>query len=220
VTQLLAFVKFYLGDVDEAERLARQTLTWLERTADRYCHLQDLRCMAKFALWRGDFVAAEERLVEALPLAIESGGWLVVEINRYLAEAVARQGRTEDARRAAEAARESLPEEDQYARAAALLAEAFVATAGGDEHLARGRFDAALPMIEEQSLWIDLGEARIAYARALRRFGDHAAAAKQLDLARETFEPMEARALLEEIDRERALLTNEGGRRQAPLASS
>jgi class 3 adenylate cyclase/tetratricopeptide (TPR) repeat protein len=219
VTLLLSFVKFYRGEVDEAERLALQTLQWLERTADRYFEIQDLRCLAKFALWRGDAVTAQERLDQALPMAVETGGWLAVEINRYLAEALSRQGKVAEAREAAEAARACLPEEDLYARAALSLADAFVATAEGDEDTARRHFTAALPLLEEQALILDHGEAMVAFARALRRFGDHSAAREHLDRARELFAGMEAWALVQEIDRELAEMAGEEGP-AAPLPSS
>ncbi|MGH8934930.1 MAG: AAA family ATPase [Acidimicrobiia bacterium] len=205
-THSLAQVKFYRGDTAEAEGLALRSLEWLQRTADRYLELQNLRTLAKMALAREDFDLAIQRLGEALQMALQFGGWLVVEINRYLAEALSRQGRPEEARAAAAGAWASLPEEDLYARAAALLADGFVATAAGDEPAARERFLAALPILEEQRLEIDLGEARIAYARALTQFGDDRSARAELDRAAEMFARMGAEGTLTEIERERARL--------------
>jgi class 3 adenylate cyclase/tetratricopeptide (TPR) repeat protein len=205
-THSLALVKFYRGDTAEAEELALRSLEWLQRTADRYLELQNLRTLAKMALAREDFDSAARRLGEALPMALHFGGWLVVEINRYLAEVLSRQDRLEEARASAAGAWAILPAEDPYARAAALLADGFVATAAGDETVARKRFAAAVPLLEEQRLEIDLGEARIAYARALARFGDEGSARAELDRAAEMFSRMGAEGPLAEIARERGRL--------------
>lgn len=203
-TQFLGLINFYMGNLAEAERLTLQSLDWFARTADQYLYLQNLRALAKFALSRGDFNLAEQRLNEALPKAREVGGWLVVEVYRYLAEALAHQGRAADARRAADGARAALSEDDPYANAATMIAEGFAAGAEGNEAALRDLFMRAMPMIEQQSYSIDLGEVRIAFARALIEFGDTETARQQLHLARETFAPMGATGLLAEIDRELA----------------
>lgn len=200
-TQFLGLINFYMGNLAEAERLTLQSLDWFARTADQYLYLQNLRALAKFALSRGDFNLAEQRLNEALPKARELGGWLVVEVYRYLAEALAHQGRAADARRAADGARAALSEDDPYANAATMIAEGFAAGAEGNEAALRDLFMRAMPMIEQQSYSIDLGEVRIAFARALIEFGDTETARQQLHLARETFAPMGATGLLAEIDR-------------------
>jgi len=84
-----------------------------------------------------------------------------------------------------------------------------VATAAGDETVARKRFAAAVPLLEEQRLEIDLGEARIAYARALARFGDEGSARAELDRAAAMFSRMGAEGPLAEIERERERLALE-----------
>jgi class 3 adenylate cyclase/tetratricopeptide (TPR) repeat protein len=201
---LLSLVRYYRGQVDEAERLALQALEWLERTGDTYLQLQNLRELARCALARGDLGLAEDRLREAVPIALEFGGWLVTEIYRYLAETLVRQGRVEEARELVEFAARNLPGEDAYAQAALRLAEASVATADGERAGAVARFDEALRLLREQRLLTDLGEARVAFARALRTFGEHADARAELERAREEFAQMDARELVAQIDRELA----------------
>src|SRR5439155_5159457 len=73
---LLGFAKFYRGDLEEAERLARQALEWRERGSDSVLEVQNVRALAKYALVRGDSKEAERLLGEVLPLAIETGGWM------------------------------------------------------------------------------------------------------------------------------------------------
>jgi class 3 adenylate cyclase/tetratricopeptide (TPR) repeat protein len=201
---LLGLVRYYRGAVDEAERLALRALEWLERTSDTYLQLQNQRELARYALARGDLEIAEERLREAMPLALEFGGWLVIEIYRYLTEALVRQNRVEEARQLVEFAERNVPPEDAYAQAALRLAQASVATAEGERAGAVARFDEALRLLREQRQLTDLGEARIAFARALRSFGADADARAQLDRARDEFAQMDARELVTLIDRELA----------------
>jgi len=128
----------------------------------------------------------------------------VIEIYRYLTETLVRQGRGEEARELVEFATRNLPAEDAYAQAALRLAEATVATADGEQAGAVARFDEALQLLREQRLLTDLGEARLAYARALRAFGEHADARAELERAREEFARMDALELVAQIDRELA----------------
>jgi class 3 adenylate cyclase/tetratricopeptide (TPR) repeat protein len=201
---LLGLVRYYRGDVEEAERLALQALEWLERTSDTYLQLQNLRELARYAIARADLKAAEERLREAVPLALEYGGWLVIEIYRYLIETLVRQNRVEEARELLEFAERNVPSEDAYAQAALRLAQASVATAVGERGGAVARFDEALRLLREQRQLTDLGEARIAFARALRSFGEDADARTELERARAEFAQMDARELVTLIDRELA----------------
>jgi class 3 adenylate cyclase/tetratricopeptide (TPR) repeat protein len=202
---LLSLVRYYRGQLDEAERLALQALEWLERTGDTYLRLQNLRELARYALARGDLGLAEERLRQATPLALEFGGWLVIEIYRYLTETLVKQGRVEEARELVEFAARNLPPDDAYAQAAFCLARASVATAESERRDAVAHFDEALRLLREQRLLTDLGEARIAFARALRTFGDHADARAELERARDEFARMDAQELVALIDRELAL---------------
>jgi tetratricopeptide (TPR) repeat protein len=201
---LLSLVRYYRGRVDEAERLALQALEWIERTGDTYLQLQNLRELARCALARGDLGLAEERLRQAVPIALEFGGWLVIEIYRYLTETLVRQDRVEEARELVGFAARNLPPEDAYAQAALSLAQAAVATADGEQTGAVARFDEALQLLRDQRLLTDLGEARIAFARALRTFGEHDDARAELERARDEFARMDALELVSQIDRELA----------------
>jgi len=210
-TSMLAFVRYYRGDIDEAERLALQAREWLDRTRDSHLQIQNLRNLAKYALSRDEPELAEQHLREALPPALESGGWLVIELYRYLVETLVRQDQRDDAAELLAFAARNVPEDDPYARAALLLAEAIVATAGGEQSTAATAFSEALRLLEEQQLLTDLAEARVVLARSLRVFGDVAGARTELERARATFAGMGARTPLDEIDRELTLLTEGAG---------
>jgi len=138
---------------------------------------------------------------------------------RLLIEVLIRDDRLDDARALAEFALRDLPEEDLYARAAGLMIEASLATADGLRGVACDCFDQALRLLEQQQLPLDLGEARLAYGKALGRLGDRAAAEVQLRAAREHLATLRARGLVDEIDRELAAI-GEGAGQAGPLASS
>ena len=201
-TSMLGFVKYYRGETELAERLAEEALEWLERILDSLLQIQNLRELARYALKRGDATTAERRLREALPLALDGGGILVIEIYRYLVAALLQQERVDDAKDLLAFAARSLPEADVYARAALLLAEANVAAAAGERTATATAFSEALRLLEDQELVIDLGEARLELARALLKFGDSAGARTELERARGIFVRIEARGIVEEIDRE------------------
>jgi class 3 adenylate cyclase/tetratricopeptide (TPR) repeat protein len=217
-TSMLGFVKYYRGETELAEELAERALEWLERTLDSHLQIQNLRELARYALRRGDAAAAERRLRDALPLALDGGGYLVLEVYRYLVAVLLAQGRIDDARQLLAFAARSLPEEDAYARAAFLLAEANVAAATNERTAAATSFSEALRLLEEQQLVIDLGEARLELARALQRFGDLAGARTEFERARVIFVRTEARGIVEEIDRELTALA-EGAGTPGPLQS-
>ena len=217
VTYQLGLVKYYRGDLAEAERLALQASDWLERTGDSFFQVQNLRALAIYAMARDALHVAEERLRAAIPLALESD-ILVVEVYRLLSEALVRQGRLGDARDLVEFASRNLPAEGLYERAAVLLAEASILTAEGDAAGASSRFVEALRQLEEQHLLIDLSEARIAFARALRRLGDTDAALEQFKRARAEVDRIGARGLRVEVDRELAAMERGAGGAGPPLA--
>ena len=217
-TSMLGFVKYYRGETDLAERLAEQALEWLERTLDSHLQIQNLRELARYSLRRGDAEEAERRLREALPLALDGGGYLVLEIYRYLVAVLVTQGRIEDAKKLLAFAARDVPEEDPYARAAFLVAEALVATAAGERTAAATSFAEALRLLDEQQLMIDLAETRIELARALRTFGDESGARAELQRARAVFARMDARTFVAEIDAELTELT-EGAGASGPLRS-
>jgi tetratricopeptide (TPR) repeat protein len=219
MTFLLGIVKYYRGEVEEAERLGLKALEWLERTGETYYQLQNRRVLALCAGARSDLSLAEQRLREAIPLALEIGGWLVIEIYRCLIDVLIRQGRLSDARELAVFAFRSVPKEDVYARAAAMLIEASLRTAEGERTLAVDAFDEALSLLEQRGDKLDLGEARVAYGRALRRLGDEAGAQEALSGVREDLTEMGAFGLVAEIDRELAEI-GEGAGQAGPLASA
>ena len=218
-TWLLALVKYHQGQLDESEQLGLRALDWLERTDDTFYHLQALRVLALCAAARAELELAEERLRAAVPIALEIGGALVVEIYRCLVDVLVRQGRIADARELAVFAFRSIPEEDAYARAAGLLIEATLRTAEGRRDVAEESYVEALRLLSEQQLPLDLAEARIAFGRALRTLGDEAASREQLELARTDLARMGAQGLLDEIEHELAV-TSEGAGRPGPLASA
>jgi class 3 adenylate cyclase/tetratricopeptide (TPR) repeat protein len=198
----LGLVKYYRGNADEAERLNLQARDWLERTSESYFQIQNFRALGLYALARDEPGEAERWLLEAVPLALEEGGWLVLELYRYLAEALVRQGRVGDARELVAFAARSQPEEDAYARATLLIAGAISSAAVGDRSAATASFQEALGLLEAQQLPIELGEARLTFARILGSFGEETGARLELERARAIFKRIDAPGLVEQIDRE------------------
>jgi class 3 adenylate cyclase/tetratricopeptide (TPR) repeat protein len=207
---LLGFVKYYRGDLAEAERLGLEAHDLLERTGDSYIQLQNYHKLAMYAIARGDPALAEQRLREGLPLALQIGGWIVPQTYRRLAESLVRQNRVSEAVESAALAAASAPEGDGYARPAMLIADGIAKTACR-EPAAIERFNDAVRSLEDQQLAVDLGEARIALAWGLRAFGDPARAREELTRARETFARMDARGVVDQIDREIAELAKGPG---------
>ena len=203
-------MKYYRGEFEEAERLGIEAHDLLERTGDTYIQLQNYHKLATYATARGDARLAEQRLREGLPLALQIGGWIVPETYRRLAESLVRQNRVSEAVECAALAAANTPEGDGYARPAMLLADAIVKTARR-EPVAIERFNDAVRSLEDQQLAVDLGEARIALAWGLRAFGDLARAREELQRARETFARMDARGVVDQIDREIAELAKGPG---------
>jgi class 3 adenylate cyclase/tetratricopeptide (TPR) repeat protein len=220
-TFLLGWAKYYREGPEEAEALGLQARDWLERTGETYLAVQNLvRVLAVSALAKGDPSLAERWLQEAVPIALEVSTWLVTDVYRYLTEALLRQGRVDDARDLASFAGVSIPEEDAWARAGALVARGSVAATDGDGDVAREAFAEALRLMEEQRLVIEVADARVDFARSLRKLGDADQAREQLHRARETFSRIGARTPLGQIDRELAELPK--GQRAAgtgPLSS-
>src|SRR5262249_40854844 len=79
-TVKLGLVKYQLGDIDEAEQLSAQAVSWLERLGDIFYRLQSYRTLALCALSRSEYALAEQRLREAIPLADEVGGPLGIDM--------------------------------------------------------------------------------------------------------------------------------------------
>jgi class 3 adenylate cyclase/tetratricopeptide (TPR) repeat protein len=215
----LGLVKYHLGELDEAERLGVQAREWLERTGETFFQLQNLRALALGAIARSDFALAEQRIRDALPAALETGGWAAVEFHRCLVEVLIRQDRLGEAREVVGTTVLNVSDKDGYARAARLLMEAALATADGQRDAAIEAFEMALRLLDEQGAPLDVAEARIAYGRALRQLRDERAAQAELTDARESLVRIGAQGLVEEVDRELAAMT-EGAGQADPLVSS
>jgi class 3 adenylate cyclase/tetratricopeptide (TPR) repeat protein len=199
-TAWLGGVTYYRGDREEGRRLGLQAREWLERTGDSYFLAQNLVWLAAYALFEGDAARAEAQLREAMPVALEIGGWIVIQAYRYLAEALLDQGRLDEARELVEFAARNLPEEDSYARAELLRAQARVCATVGESAAATTSFTEALRLLEELHLSVELAETRIALARALAQLGDIAGARTAFQLARSACAHMGLRMLVDQID--------------------
>ena len=210
-TFLLALTKYYRGDLDEAERLGLKTRDWLERTGETFFQIQNYVALGIYALARKDLEGAERHLRESVPLALEEGR-RIIEVYRFLAEALVLQGRVEDAAELAEFAGRNLPEDDVYSQATVRLAEALAATGREDRDKAVPAYEDAVRLYDGLHLPIEGGQARIAFARALHTFGDDAGARSQLEQAREAFERIQAIGVVAEIDRELAEVASRAGR--------
>jgi tetratricopeptide (TPR) repeat protein len=202
-TSWLGVITYHRGNREEGERLCRQARTWFERTGDSYFQAQNLiQGLAVFALGDGRPDEAEAWLREAIPVALQIGGWVAIEAYRYLAEALVAQGQLDDARELVAFAARNLPEEDAEARASLLLAEAIVATAADESATAATAFAEALRLIEELGMPLKLGEARMALGRSLRRFGDLTGARTEFERARAIFVRIGAETQSAAIDTE------------------
>jgi ATP/maltotriose-dependent transcriptional regulator MalT len=205
-TFLLALIKFLRGDLEDAERIALQTRTWLERTGETFFQIQNLIAMAQYALARGEVMKAEELLREALPIALDEDSFLTAEIYRLLTQTLIRQDRLDDASELAEFAARGTGEEHPYTRAAILMTEAVVATALGELDRAADGYSRAIALLGELGLPIERNQGRIAYARVLRDMGESEAARQQLQEARDACARMGATGLVVDVDAELALM--------------
>jgi class 3 adenylate cyclase/tetratricopeptide (TPR) repeat protein len=215
-TSWLGIITYYRGDPDEGERLCREARQWFERTGDTYFQVQNLvRGLAVFALDDDRPDEAETWLREAVPVALQIGGWVVVEVYRYLVEALVAQERLDDARELVAFAARNVPEEDAYARSSLLMAEAVVATATGEAATASTAFSETLRLIEELDMPLELAEARMMLGRSLSAVGDQMGARAELERARAIFVRLGATTRQEAIDRELVELV-EGPARAGP----
>ena len=169
-----------------------------------------LQVLGRYALARNDLEEAERRLRQAVPIAVEVGGCEVLEVYRFLIETLVRQGRVTDAATMLEFAWRDVPAEDLAAQAHALLARAAVRTGEGDRQ-ALELYPQAIDLFEQQPLPIEAADARIAFAAALRDFGNLDAARAQLRLGREAFERMGAPGPCAFIDDELERITSGTG---------
>ncbi len=206
-TSWLGIVDYYRGEPAEAEQLCLQARTWFERTGDSYFQVQNIaHGLANFALQQGRPNDAERWLREALPTALQIGGWVVHYTYWHLVEALVAQGRLDDAREIAAFAARDVPEEDPQSRAWVLLSDGLVATAAGEAAAAAAAFAEALRLLEELDYKLDLAEARFVLARSLRAFGDLDGARVELERARSMFALIRADIRREAVDAELAEL--------------
>jgi tetratricopeptide (TPR) repeat protein len=206
-TSWLGIVVYYRGRPEEGERLCLQARTWFERTGDTYFQVQNIiRALAVFALADGRAAEAEAWLREGLPVALQIGGWVVLETYLHLVEALIAQERLDDAREIVAFAARSVLEEDAYARALLLMTEASVATAAGESTTAAAAFAEALRLYEELDMPLDHAEARLALGRSLQSFGESTGARTELERARSMFAMIGADIRRDSIDAELAEL--------------
>ena len=206
-TSWLGMVVYYRGDRAEGERLCLQARTWFERTGDSYFQVQNISSgLAIFALDGGRPDDAESWLREALPVALQIGGWVAISTYRHLVEALVAEDRLDDAREIVAFAARSVTEEDRESRSYLLLAEAAVATAAEESVTAGAAFAEGLRLLEELDFVLDVAEARLALGRSLRSFGETTGARVELERARSMFALMGADLRRDEIDAELAEL--------------
>jgi tetratricopeptide (TPR) repeat protein len=215
----LGIVAYYRGRPAEAEQLCLQARTWFERTGDSYFQVQNIVSgLANFALHNGRAEEAEAWLREALPVALQIGGWIEQWTYWHLVEALVAQGRVDDAREIVVSAARSVPEEDPQARSSLLLAEALIATATGESATATASFAEALCLLEELDDKLDLAEARFVLGRSLRAFGDLVAARAEFEQARSMFVSIGADIRRDALDLELAELVGGPAQTGPPTA--
>jgi class 3 adenylate cyclase/tetratricopeptide (TPR) repeat protein len=206
-TSWLGVLTYYRGRPVEAEQLCLQARTWFERTGDTYFQVQNIvQGLAIFALQNGRTEEGEAWLREALPVALQIGGWVVHFTYWHLVEALVAQDRVDDAREIVAFAARSVPEEDPQSRSWLLLSEALVATAAGESATAAASFAEALRLLEELDYKLDFAEARFVLGRSLRAFGDVTGARVELERARSTFVRIGADIRRDAVDAELAEL--------------
>jgi tetratricopeptide (TPR) repeat protein len=207
ITAQLAWSKYYLGGLGEAERLALEATERLRRTGDSIVLSQSLLLLSFCARLGSDATAAEAFVREALQVSFGVTGSMRLEFHRCLIDLLVVQGRVREAREVAGQALDGIREQEPYAQTASMLIKARLAAAEGRRSEAEGRYRDAIRLLEEQRLPIDLGEARLAFARVLRHFGDDEAAKTVLLEGRSELERMGAELLLSQTDRELATIT-------------
>jgi len=200
-TSWLGWVAYYRGRPDEGDRLSLQARTWFERTGDSYFQVQNLISgLAIFALEDGRFEDAEAWLREAMPVALQIGGWVLLKTYWHLVEALVAQDRLDDARELVVFAARSVLEEDPQSPAWLSMGEALVATAAGESAAASAAFAEAVRLFEEFDFAFDAAQARFTLGRALRAFGDVTGARVEFERARTIFVRLGADTRRDAID--------------------
>ena len=176
-----ALVKYHLGELEEAERLGLQAreLARANRRdvlpAPEPAHARPLRRCARSRPRARRGAAAGGAPARGRDRRLARRRDLPVPRRRP----ASRQDRARrGARRSPRSRSSNVPAGGRLrARAACLLIEATIDDRRGPSADApSSAFDEALRLLEEQRLPLDLGEARLAYGRALRRLGDDAGA--------------------------------------------
>jgi class 3 adenylate cyclase/tetratricopeptide (TPR) repeat protein/CheY-like chemotaxis protein len=203
----LGIVAYYRNRPEEAEQLCLQARTWFERTGDSYFQVQNLILgLAIFALEDGRIEEGEKWLREALPVALQIGGWALVKTYWHLVQALVAQDRLEDAREIAAFAARGVPQEDPHSSAWLSLAEGCVATAAGESASAATAFAEAVRLFEQLDYPLDLADARFAFARSLLTFGEVVGGRTELERARSTYARIGADVRRDAVDAELAEL--------------
>jgi class 3 adenylate cyclase/tetratricopeptide (TPR) repeat protein len=206
-TSWLGAVAYYRNRPEEAERLCLQARRWFERTGDSYFQVQNLvLCLATFALGDGRAEEGEKWLREALPIALQIGGWALLNTYWHLVRSLVAQDRLDDAREIAAFAARGVPEEDPYSSAWLSLIEAWVATAAGEPAAAAAAFAEAVRLFEELNSPLELADARFAFARSLLSFGEVVGGRTELERARSTYARIGADVRRDVVDAELAEL--------------
>jgi class 3 adenylate cyclase/tetratricopeptide (TPR) repeat protein len=206
-TSWLGAVAYYRNRPEEAERLCLQARTWFERTGDSYFQVQNLvLSLARFALDDGRAEEGEKWLREALPIALQIGGWVLLNTYWHLVRSLVTQDRLDDAREIAAFAARGVPEEDPHSSAWLSLIEAWVATAAGEPAAATAAFAEAVRLFEELDSPLDLADARFAFARSLLSFGEVVGGRTELERARSTYARIGADVRRDAVDTELAEL--------------
>jgi predicted ATPase/class 3 adenylate cyclase len=204
---MLGCVAYYRNRPEEAERLCLQARTWFERTGDSYFQVQNLVLnLATFAIGDGRAEEGEKWLREALPIALQIGGWVLVNTYWHLVRSLVAQDRLDDAREIAAFAARGVPEEDPHSRAWLSLIEAGVATAAREPAAAAAAFAEAVRLFEELNYPLDLADARFGFARSLLSFGEVVGGRTELERARSTYARIGADIRRDAVDAELAEL--------------
>jgi tetratricopeptide (TPR) repeat protein len=206
-TSWLGWVVYHRGDPIEGERLCLNARTWFERTGDSYFQVQNLVLnLADFALGAGRAEEGEMWLREALPIALQIGGYILPNTYWHLVRSLVAQDRLDDAREIAAFAARGVPEEDSHSSAWLSMIEAGVATAAGEPAAAAAAFAEAVRLFEELNYPLELADTRFALARSLRSFGEVVGARTELERARSTYVRIGAAVRRDAVDAELAEL--------------
>ena len=196
----LGFVLRFRGLPDEAEAMCRLAEEPLSRAGDRYFVAQNLRLLAELVLARGRSEEAAEYAGAALAAARAVGASIIViEAQAALVDAFLADGRLDEARTVAAAARVERPEGDPEADLELLCLDASVLAASGELDTACAMLDRAVVQADGLDRIIDRVLVRIDLARVLATNGDPNAATV-LEEARALARSVDAAGLVQLAD--------------------